>query len=321
MAQLSRYEKYRDLRAKLQSDTGSSQYESQDLADFANRLNQIDSNNFAAPDSFSQESYSAAHARNMNDASASRPLRRTQSTRMKQEDTGSSERLSSYNDDTFDHNYLDQYIREVKKYNIEQGNAASEDTSVNILQSLNRNEHPDKAPERPYPPRRQAVSNDTTDIPFVSTGSSSVKKTDDTEKMSAVQDDAYHAQGMTREDIMAEVQNLVNGNNKPEYQIPDDDHSPFTGSDTSSKGRVTSSMSTDTFNRHLEAERNTRQQLLNETAQMRAQLDDYEDNLSEVTDKMRHTNRILNLVLVVLIVALAVILGIVIYWIVTGNGR
>ena len=78
-------------------------------------------------------------------------------------------------------------------------------------------------------------------------------------------------------------------------------------------------MSTDTFNRRLEADRTTRQQLLNETTQMRAQLDDYEDNLSEVSDKMRQTNRILNIVLVILIIALAMIVGVVIYWIITSK--
>ena len=91
------------------------------------------------------------------------------------------------------------------------------------------------------------------------------------------------------------------------------DDTPSMPADTSRK------MSDDTFNRHLEAERNTRQQLLNETAQMRAQLDDYEDNLSEVTNKMRQTNRILNIVLVILIIALMVILGVVIYWIMTSK--
>ena len=74
-------------------------------------------------------------------------------------------------------------------------------------------------------------------------------------------------------------------------------------------------MSTGEFNRRMELERTTRQQLLNETTQMRAQLDDYEDNLSEVSDKMRHTNQILNIVLVVLIIALIIVLLIVIYWI------
>jgi hypothetical protein len=70
----------------------------------------------------------------------------------------------------------------------------------------------------------------------------------------------------------------------------------------------------------LEAERTARQQLLNETTQMRAQLDDYEDNLNEVSDKMRHTNKILNIVLGCIDHCLAVILGIVIYWIVLSKG-
>ena len=74
-----------------------------------------------------------------------------------------------------------------------------------------------------------------------------------------------------------------------------------------------------TLEQRLEADRVTRQQLLNETTQMRAQLDDYEDNLSEVSDKMRHTNRILNIVLIVLILALLVIVFIVFYWIMLSN--
>ena len=71
---------------------------------------------------------------------------------------------------------------------------------------------------------------------------------------------------------------------------------------------------------HLAAERTARQQLLNETTQMRAQLDDYEDNLTEVSDKMNRTNRVLNGVLIVLIIALLVVLAVVIYWILSLRG-
>ncbi|MGM9941097.1 MAG: hypothetical protein ACI32N_03810 [Bulleidia sp.] len=304
MAQLSRYEKYRDLRAKMQSDTGSTGYESQDLADFASRLNQIDADNFAAPDPFSGDSFSAAHARNTAEASSSRPLRRTQSSRMNPLSEKQKPAYSYPEEDTFGHDYLDQYIREVKKYNIEQGNAASENTQMNILSSLHKTE--ETPPSRPYRRQPEPVrSQDTADIPFVRK-----QRDDDTEKLSKASQDTTQGQAMTREDIMAEVQNLVNGTSKPSYQIPDDSSPSF--HDDRKSG-----MSEDTFNRHLEAERSTRQQLLNETAQMRAQLDDYEDNLSEVTNKMRQTNRILNIVLVVLIIALAVIFGVVIYWIMT----
>ena len=304
MAQLSRYEKYRDLRAKLQSDTGSNAYESPDLADFANRLNRIDADNFAAPDYFSADHYSAAHARNTSEASDSRPLRRTQSARVNPQPPKTSQSMPSYQrdqEDTFGTDYLDRYINEVKKYNIEQGNAASENTQINILRSLEQ-EQPKPAPSRPYPRKSSPVP--PVESPFVS---QSADANADTDRMQAQTDD-YHSPAMTREDIMAEVQNLVNGSSRTEDDTP-----------PAIPAEPARSMSDDTFNRHLEAERNTRQQLLNETAQMRAQLDDYEDNLSEVTNKMRQTNRILNIVLVILIIALMVILGVVIYWIVTSK--
>ena len=79
-------------------------------------------------------------------------------------------------------------------------------------------------------------------------------------------------------------------------------------------------MTDQSYRSHLDSDRTTRQQLLNETTQMRAQLDDYEDNLSEVNDKMNRTNRILNIVLIILIIALAVILMVVVYWIFTVSG-
>ena len=53
---------------------------------------------------------------------------------------------------------------------------------------------------------------------------------------------------------------------------------------------------------------------------MRAQLDDYEDNLTEVSDKMQQTNQVLNIVLIVLIVVLIAVLGLVIYWILLSKG-
>lgn len=297
MAQLSRYEKYRDLRARLQSDTGSNAYESPDLADFANRLNRIDADNFSVPDHFSADHYSAAHARNTSEASASKPLRRTQSARINPQPQPQPAVRPLDQEDTFGTDYLDRYINEVKKYNIEQGNAASENTQINILRSLEQ-EQKKPAPARPFP--RSESKPSCSDLP-----SSADEDTLNTGSLQQTADD-YRSPAMTREDIMAEVQNLVNGSRTM-------DDTPSMPADTSRK------MSDDTFNRHLEAERNTRQQLLNETAQMRAQLDDYEDNLSEVTNKMRQTNRILNIVLVILIIALMVILGVVIYWIMTSK--
>ena len=59
---------------------------------------------------------------------------------------------------------------------------------------------------------------------------------------------------------------------------------------------------------NLQEEQSTHQQLLNETTSMRAQLENYGDDVASLNTKVRRTNRILNIVLVILIVALVIIL-------------
>lgn len=313
MATLSRTKKYQDLRNRLQHDTNADALSTNDLSKFQKRLNEIDSQNFSYTENASSDSHNAEHARNLNtQQQAQQPLRRHKQTQDKDPFANVSFSANENNDVTFDNDYLDQYIREVKQYNIDQGNAASENTSLNILKQIERNNS--ATPKKPYP----SSNSHTADIPFLSSQSSSSNRySQDVKQSSSSQEDTQPTQAMSKEDIMQEVQNLVNGTSSSYTQPqPEEPSSPFVN-DYESKND--SFMSTDTFNRRLEADRTTRQQLLNETTQMRAQLDDYEDNLSEVSDKMRQTNRILNIVLVILIIALAMIVGVVIYWIITSK--
>lgn len=313
MATLSRTKKYQDLRNRLQHDTNADALSTNDLSRFQKRLNEIDSQNFSYKENASSDSHNAEHARNLNtQQQTQQPLRRHKQTQDKDPFANISFSANENNDVTFDNDYLDQYIREVKQYNIDQGNAASENTSLNILKQIERNNS--ATPKKPYP----SSNSHTADIPFLSSQSSSSNRySQDVKQSSSSQEDTQPTQAMSKEDIMQEVQNLVNGTSSSYTQPqPEEPSSPFVN-DYESKND--SFMSTDTFNRRLEADRTTRQQLLNETTQMRAQLDDYEDNLSEVSDKMRQTNRILNIVLVILIIALAMIVGVVIYWIITSK--
>lgn len=313
MATLSRTKKYQDLRNRLQHDTNADALSTNDLSRFQKRLNEIDSQNFSYTENASSDSHNAEHARNLNtQQQTQQPLRRHKQTQDKDPFANVSFSANENNDVTFDNDYLDQYIREVKQYNIDQGNAASENTSLNILKQIERNNS--ATPKKPYP----SSNSHTADIPFLSSQSSSSNRySQDVKQSSSSQEDTQPTQTMSKEDIMQEVQNLVNGTSSSYTQPqPEEPSSPFVN-DYESKND--SFMSTDTFNRRLEADRTTRQQLLNETTQMRAQLDDYEDNLSEVSDKMRQTNRILNIVLVILIIALAMIVGVVIYWIITSK--
>ncbi len=302
MASLSRMEKYKNLRDGLQNDTGSTET-TKELSRFERRLNRIDAQNFSAPQEVREDVHEAQHAR-VQEPVPEPVLSRTQSRNKPVFDENFMD--ENENSSGFDNDFLDQYIREVKQYNIDQGNAVSENTQVNVLKNIREKMPETPAPSKPYPPKPK--DNDTADIPFMNSRRRKYEDAfENTEKIPVTTSYKEEpSQNLTKEDIMAEVQNLVNGSRRQGY-LSDDEPAPAAPAapayDKSS----------------YEDDRTTRQQLLNETTQMRAQLDDYEDNLNEVNDKMRQTNRILNIVLIVLIIALIVILGIVIYWIVISR--
>ncbi len=304
MANLSRTEKYRELRDKLQHDNGS-ELSTRELSRFEKRLNNIDADNFAAPKEY-QEEHEAVHSRRQLSQESVLPETKPQP---KQNESGFDFNAlfeNNENDTPSDSDFLDQYIREVKQYNIDQGNAVSENTSVNILKQMGGLRQSDvQQPLRPYPkeepkPVSQEVKPvryaDTADIPFTRPEHKQpapAKKPaaeESTDELPVLRPITADSSTMSKEDIMAEVQSLVNSakpGHQPKPAVKEDD---------------------------------TRRQLLNETTQMRAQLDDYEDNLSEVNDKMQQTNRILHMVLIVLICAMLVVFGLVIYFIVLARG-
>lgn len=316
MAKYSRTQKYEELRSRLQSDAETS-VSTRDLSSYEKRLNRIDSSNFNAPEEPASPAadHDPIHARRRQEP-VSQPAAKPAETPAEPSFLNSNENYTH----AFNNEYLNEYIREAKQYNVDQGNAYSQNTDLNILKSLNMNRN--QAPSKPYPsePAQQpfdaaAVSKaatasqpvkkqETSDIPF--------QKKDDSDFEDYLSDDANpplsDTRTMTREDIAAEVQNLIRNaqkNQQPSSPAP---------------SAVRNNDRYDNTRDHLEADRTARQQLLNETTQMRAQLDDYEDNLTEVSDKMKHTNRVLNIVLIVLIVALVVVLGVVIYWVLMSRG-
>ena len=288
MAKITRTEKYRDLRESLANDQGQ-EVRSKELDRFQSRLNRLDSVNFEAPRSNGSdaEEHDPIHARRS--TYAQEPADHLEDTQNLNFDIPKEESRSVHHEepvrnDSYNNDYLDRYINEVKQYNIDQGNAVSENTSVNILNRIRKEE--EMPQQKPYREERKSDYRkpETTEVPFLNTQSRNAR------------------------DIASQVQNLVD-TGRQEMSVEDDER------------EHRSHMNTDEFSRHLEMERTTRQQLLDETTQMRAKLDDYEDNLSEVSDKMRHTNQVLNTVLVVLIVALVIVLGVVIYWIVSNGGN
>ncbi|MBQ9327850.1 MAG: hypothetical protein IJ225_04885 [Solobacterium sp.] len=332
-AKYSRTAKYEDLRNRLQSDSESS-IQTPDLSQYEQRLNRIAPAHFDAPEVPAPSSLDSVHARRAasypvtEEAPAAAPA----VTNAPVEETAQSPAFSSQffknnaNYTTaFNNEYIDEYIKEVKKYNIDQGNALSANTDLDILRNL-RGETPQPAPRKPYPdedvpvatqvrpnprpvvePETPAVREpDTADISFFGSPSKrpQVEFLDDEEE--TLEDDAplSDTRTMTKDDIAAEVQRLINGAQQKKETVSKPSSRPYEDTESGS----------------YYDDRSTRQQLLNETTQMRAQLDDYEDNLNDVNDRMKHTNQILNIVLIILIIALALVLAVVIYWVLLSKG-
>ena len=176
----------------------------------------------------------------------------------------------------FRNEYLDEYINEVKQYNIDQGLSMASNTQIDILRELKG--------EKPKPKKNDGIDIKT-EIPVMN----NVEEVDDEEVQK------------TRDEISYTVQSMI-ANDDFEFDFQEN---------TEKMERLESD---------FKKEKQERERLLTETHQLRNQLDEYEDNLSDVNDKVKHTNRILNFVLVVLIFALAIVLAIVLYWILLSKG-
>jgi len=340
MAKYSRTDKYRDLRATLQNDS-EADIRTNDLNPYKKKLNEIAPAYFDAPEATAPERVAPVHTHQ------SKPYQpEPEPVQMPARETASS---NGYSKDYFKNNanyttafnneYLDDYIREVKEYNIGQGVADSANTDLDILKSLRNDATP--APRKPYPeekpepapsevtrpayqpePVRPAVKeSDTADISFGKEKRPAVERPasvpikekpmyDFLDEPEEEEDDRARSdtQAMTKEDIAAEVQRLINGaqkNNTEKKQkkrnLFDDEYD-------------------DEQDDYYNSSHSTNQRILNETTQMRAQLDDYEDDLNDVNDRMKHTNQILNIVLIILIVALSLVLAVVIYWVLLSKG-
>ncbi|NCB33853.1 MAG: hypothetical protein EOM64_08245 [Erysipelotrichia bacterium] len=342
MTKYSRVSKYEGLRNQLQNDS-ESDIKSRDLSGYEKRLNSIDSNNFQKPDEYQAQDHDPIHARRRRytDNSSIESESPQFEVNSGKNDDRIAPQLNENDTNIFNDSYLNDYINEVKQYNIDQGNAITANTDLNILRSL-RGDQP--KPKKPYSDetdgflnqrestmpetakyRRNQSSADgyaedvlplgakpigaadsTIDIPFVKESDMPVFS-DFLDPERTANPDQSRTQTMTKEDIAKEVKSLIQEKDPAHQGLFDTAESTGSYPIEDSKSRI-------------DAELATRQQLLNETTQMRAQLDDYQENLSDVSDKMKHTNKVLNFVLVILIIAMVAVLVVVIYWILSSKG-
>lgn len=267
MEKLSRVKKYEDLRKNIESETpsGGDAVSGDKLSSYANKLNTIDPTVFKKMD-IKEENHV--------------PER---------------ERRESYFQDeldtpiaSFTNEYLDDFISEVKEYNIRKGTRENEDTEIDILSQL----------QNVSRKRSQYVEQikDPTPEP----------KLEETNTMS-------------RDDIAKQVQELLKEEKlepviaAPVEEKPVEPKEPTRVYEKITKPQpIVEEPEVPTDSMHA--------QLVEETQQLRVQLNEYEGELTDLNDGLDKTNRILNIILCTLIFVLIAVIGVVIYWLVKEGG-
>jgi hypothetical protein len=119
MSEFSRIKKYAQLREELANDN-ESEVKSEALAPYADRLSKIDTR--FQPMETVKTTHSPLHSRNAAYAPVEEPV--------------------TFEESTFNNEYLDQFIEEVKQYNMRKGYRKSEDTKKEVVLKVKENVEP-----------------------------------------------------------------------------------------------------------------------------------------------------------------------------------
>lgn len=332
METLSRVKRYEDLRKQIEDDSiGTDTPPEEKLQSYAKRLNEIDPSIFKKV-TITEEEPNA-------------PQRERIETSIYDDNDSTMQE--------FRNEYLDDFINEVREYNIKKGNRESENTQIDILNRLNsvsrakRSDYIQNIEEDIKEPKQEdaAVMNREDiaaqvkslledEIPSLESESLSVDESNaetkiqqdvtieaSKEKLQRELSEAKTTQKQAKKlglkkqkEKMIEPVKEVNSNEKI-AEIPNEK----TEKRNTQKPKV-KTVATKELQAEVEREQRLHQKLVEETQQLRVQLNEYEDDLNDLSEGVEKTNKMLNVILGCLILALLVIIGIIIYWVIQAGG-
>lgn len=323
METLSRVKRYEDLRKQIEDDSiGTDTPPEEKLQSYAKRLNEID------PSIFKKVS--------ITEEEPNTPQReRIESSIYEDNDTTMQE---------FRNEYLDDFINEVREYNIKKGNRESENTQIDILNRLNavsrakRTDYIQNIEEEISEPKQNEAEIKNRDeiaaqvkslleeepalpqAPAAAEVITSEAKPSDkaavevskTQPQKVFNDQTKEIKPKTVKEKAAPVIENVNTNaavtEKQEKQ------------NTAPRKQKPKPVAAKELQAEVEREQRLHQKLVEETQQLRVQLNEYEDDLNDLSEGVEKTNKMLNVILGCLILALLVIIGIIIYWVIQAGG-
>ncbi len=287
MENYSRTQKYEKLRRQLENDR-ESEIKTKELSDYAERLNTLDNTRFEKMDVLNKEDHDPLHARTTvydDETSVQIPFNME-----KKEEKETAE-------DKFNTDFINEYIKEVKQYNFDKGLRSAEDTQLNILKEVRKGNDPMLRPFGEI----EGESKGKLELP-----ETVIKAIDEQEEMrntisleiKNILAEEQAEQSLKAEDVTVE-ESIVESEEPAEKEEPVED----LGGKTSENPVVEHITSADIENI-----------VINQTREIKAQLESYENELDDMSNTVSNTNRLLNIVLVTLIIALVIVLGIIVYW-------
>lgn len=210
----------------------------------------------------------------------------------------------------FKNEFLDEFINEVREYNLKKGNRVEDDTQMDILSQL----------KGTAPKRNQYISPlETEELTFglKDTTSSFSKEEiakqvqellqdDDVLETSNNHDSSYIVRPfqIEKEDMVEQQNNVENDTNNIELHVEE------------AEPVVDETMEISLVNEMDEVSR----KLVEETQKMKVQLDNYEEELTGLNNGLDRTHRMLNIILCLLIICLIGAIGFVVYYVVQSGG-
>ncbi len=185
--------------------------------------------------------------------------------------------------DDFHNEYLDEFIKEVKEYNIRKGNAFSEDTQLNVLQELK--------------------NKDDLRTPYI-------EEIDEFEEINYFDDISKQVAALLNEtpvekteEVPTEtpqvVENIVE-------EVPHQEEVPV----------IEEKVNAPSENSVQKIEQ---EDLLEETRKINLKIEEYKQNVETITTNVSKANTILNVVIVILIIFILIIIGLAVWFVLMVN--
>ncbi len=323
METLSRVKRYEDLRKQIEDDSiGTDTPPEEKLQSYAKRLNEIDPSIFKKVTITEEE--------------PNTPQRERVETSIYDDNDSTMQE--------FRNEYLDDFINEVREYNIKKGNRESENTQIDILNRLNAVSRAKRSDyiqniedEVKEVKQEEAVIQNREDIaaqvkslleeealqPEPLIQRTDTKKADESKPAEAT------VEVMKPTDVTPQELKKESPAKQPKTKMTPSAQPVNVNQSAAEKKEKQPVMqnkpkpkpvAAKELQAEVEREQKLHQKLVEETQQLRVQLNEYEDDLNDLSEGVEKTNKMLNVILGCLILALLVIIGIIIYWVIQAGG-